>query len=134
MKPGLLLAGRARDHGWTLAEQAGRVPRLISCSRWRTWVSARNGASCGRRAASLRPTYPAVPVCRATSAGVLFCHPNTIRHRLRRIESATGRSLSDPKTTAEILIAIEAALLLSESLVGSHLAFESGTEELRTPL
>ncbi|MEA5360808.1 helix-turn-helix domain-containing protein [Amycolatopsis sp., V23-08] len=47
----------------------------------------------------------------SSAAGVLFCHPNTVRHRLRRIESATGRSLSDPKATAEILIALEAALL-----------------------
>ncbi|NUR93772.1 MAG: PucR family transcriptional regulator [Kribbellaceae bacterium] len=45
------------------------------------------------------------------AGGVLFCHPNTVRQRLRRIESATGRSLSDPKATAEILIALEAALL-----------------------
>lgn len=45
------------------------------------------------------------------AAGVLFCHPNTVCHRLRRIESATGRSLGDPKATAEILIALEAALL-----------------------
>jgi len=45
------------------------------------------------------------------AAGVLYCHPNTVRHRLRRIESATGRSLSDPKATAEILIALEAVLL-----------------------
>jgi len=47
----------------------------------------------------------------ADAAGVLFCHPNTVRHRLRRIESATGRSLGDPKATAEILIALEAAML-----------------------
>ena len=45
------------------------------------------------------------------AAKVLFCHPNTVRHRLRRIESATRRSLSDPKASAEILIALEAALL-----------------------
>ncbi|MEV0069736.1 helix-turn-helix domain-containing protein [Amycolatopsis sp. NPDC050768] len=45
------------------------------------------------------------------AAAVLFCHPNTVRHRLRRVEAATGRSLSDPKATAEILIALEAALL-----------------------
>ncbi|WIX79112.1 helix-turn-helix domain-containing protein [Amycolatopsis carbonis] len=31
------------------------------------------------------------------AAAVLFCHPNTVRHRLRRIEAATGRPLSDPK-------------------------------------
>ena len=47
----------------------------------------------------------------SAAAGALFCHPNTVRHRLRRIEAATGRSLGDPKATAEILIALEAALL-----------------------
>src|SRR5262249_11107983 len=48
----------------------------------------------------------------AADAGqALFCHSNTVRHRLRRIESITGRSLSDPKATAEILIALEAAML-----------------------
>ena len=48
----------------------------------------------------------------ASDAGrILFCHSNTVRHRLRRIESLTGRSLGDPKATAEILIALEAAML-----------------------
>ena len=28
------------------------------------------------------------------AAEVLFCHPNTVRHRLRRIEKRTGRSLT----------------------------------------
>ncbi|MER7243360.1 helix-turn-helix domain-containing protein [Kribbella sp. NPDC000426] len=47
----------------------------------------------------------------AAAAKVLFCHPNTVRHRLRRVEATTGRSLSDPRATAEILIALEAASL-----------------------
>lgn len=45
------------------------------------------------------------------AAKALFCHPNTVRHRLRGIESATGRSLSHPKASAEILIALEATQL-----------------------
>lgn len=45
------------------------------------------------------------------AADVLFCHPNTVRHRLRRIETATKRSLSEPKAAAEVLIALEATLL-----------------------
>jgi DNA-binding PucR family transcriptional regulator len=35
------------------------------------------------------------------AAGALFCHPNTVRHRLRRIEKHTGRSLSRPRDVAE---------------------------------
>ena len=45
----------------------------------------------------------------ATAAGAkLFCHPNTVRHRLRRIETLTGRSLSDPRAIAELCLALEA--------------------------
>ena len=32
-----------------------------------------------------------------SAAEVLICHPNTVRHRLRRIEKRTGRSLSRPR-------------------------------------
>ena len=41
------------------------------------------------------------------AAEVLVCHPNTIRHRLRRIEKHTGRSLSRPKDVAELCLAFE---------------------------
>ncbi len=37
----------------------------------------------------------------------LYCHPNTVRYRLRRIEERTGRSLSDPRATTELCIALE---------------------------
>jgi hypothetical protein len=37
----------------------------------------------------------------------LFCHPNTVRHRLRRIEKGTGRSLSRPRDVAELCLAFE---------------------------
>jgi sugar diacid utilization regulator len=37
----------------------------------------------------------------------LFCHPNTVRHRLRRIEKRTGRSLSRPRDLAELCLAFE---------------------------
>jgi hypothetical protein len=40
-------------------------------------------------------------------AEVLICHPNTVRHRLRRIEQRTGRSLSRPKDVAELCLAFE---------------------------
>ena len=41
------------------------------------------------------------------AAGVLFCHPNTVRHRMRRLEQLTGRSLSDPRGIAELSLAFE---------------------------
>jgi hypothetical protein len=37
----------------------------------------------------------------------LDCHPNTVRHRLRRIEKRTGRSLSRPRDLAELCLALE---------------------------
>ncbi len=37
----------------------------------------------------------------------LYCHPNTVRHRLRRIERQTGRSLADPRSSAELFVALE---------------------------
>jgi sugar diacid utilization regulator len=43
----------------------------------------------------------------AGAAEVLFCHPNTVRHRLRRIEKRTGRSLSRPRDLAELCLAFE---------------------------
>jgi sugar diacid utilization regulator len=41
------------------------------------------------------------------AAEVLTCHPNTVRHRLRRIEKHTGRSLSRPRDLAELCLAFE---------------------------
>ena len=41
------------------------------------------------------------------AAKVLFCHPNTVRQRLRRIEKRTGRSLSRPRDIAELCLAFE---------------------------
>ena len=42
-----------------------------------------------------------------SAAEVLICHPNTVPHRLRRIEKRTGRSLSHPKDVAELCLAFE---------------------------
>jgi sugar diacid utilization regulator len=49
------------------------------------------------------------------AAEVLFCHPNTVRYRLRRIEERTGRSLTDPRQTAELCVALETARRLPRS-------------------
>ncbi len=42
-----------------------------------------------------------------TTAALLFCHPNTVRYRLRRIEQHAGRSLSRPRDIAELCLAFE---------------------------
>ncbi|MFI9387215.1 PucR family transcriptional regulator [Kutzneria sp. NPDC052558] len=47
------------------------------------------------------------------SAELLYCHRNTVRHRLARIEELTGRSLSDPLGIAETLMATHAHRLHS---------------------
>lgn len=44
----------------------------------------------------------------------LCCHPNTVRHRLRRVELATGRSLSHPGEVAELVAACRAWTQLPE--------------------
>jgi DNA-binding PucR family transcriptional regulator len=41
------------------------------------------------------------------TAAKIFCHPNTVRHRLHRIEQLTDRSLSRPKDLAELCLAFE---------------------------
>ena len=43
----------------------------------------------------------------AKAAAQLYCHPNTVRHRLRRIEAHTGRSLAVPDQLAELCLAFE---------------------------
>jgi hypothetical protein len=53
----------------------------------------------------------------AAAAGEkLFCHPNTVRHRLRRVETLTGSSLSDPRAISELCLALEAVRLRPELL------------------
>lgn len=50
----------------------------------------------------------------AQSARRLFCHPNTVRYRLRRIAEQTGRSVEHPSDAAELSAALLALRLLPE--------------------
>nr|WP_239155352.1 helix-turn-helix domain-containing protein [Amycolatopsis sp. FDAARGOS 1241] len=45
----------------------------------------------------------------------MFCHPNTIRHRLRRITDELGRSLTNPADIAELGAALRALHLFPET-------------------
>ncbi|HEY5456632.1 MAG TPA: helix-turn-helix domain-containing protein [Acidothermaceae bacterium] len=42
------------------------------------------------------------------AAKALVCHPNTVRLRLKRLESHTGRSITRPRDVAELCLAMEA--------------------------
>ena len=44
----------------------------------------------------------------------IYCHPNTVRYRLRRLQEHTGRSLDDPRAVAELLAALDALRLTWE--------------------
>jgi PucR C-terminal helix-turn-helix domain/GGDEF-like domain len=44
----------------------------------------------------------------------IYCHPNTVRYRLRRLQEHTGRSLDDPRAMAELLAALDALRLTRE--------------------
>ncbi len=46
----------------------------------------------------------------------MYCPPNTVRQRLRKLESCTGRSLADPRAAAELSLALQAVLLLPEQV------------------
>jgi DNA-binding PucR family transcriptional regulator len=52
----------------------------------------------------------------------LYCHPNTVRHRLHRIERQTGRPLNDPRSSAELFVALAAL----RTLPGPAAALEPG--------
>jgi hypothetical protein len=44
----------------------------------------------------------------AEAGKALYCHVNTVRYRLRRLEEHLGRSLDDPTTVAELTTALQA--------------------------
>ncbi|WP_084780626.1 PucR family transcriptional regulator [Planobispora rosea] len=48
----------------------------------------------------------------ARTAGALFCHRNTVRYRLARLESLTGRRFEDPREAAELFVALETLRVL----------------------
>lgn len=55
----------------------------------------------------------------AAGAGrLLYCHSNTVRYRLRRLEELLGRSLGDPRTVADLAVALSALRLTPEGAAG----------------
>jgi hypothetical protein len=56
----------------------------------------------------------------AAAAGrALFCHENTVRYRMHRLEEHLGRTLDDPRTVADLATALQAVRIFPE-LGGAH--------------
>jgi hypothetical protein len=53
-----------------------------------------------------------------TTAERLYCHPNTVRHRLRRATTALHRSLTDPADVTEIGTALRALVMFPDTAHG----------------
>ena len=65
----------------------------------------------------------------ASLAGAtLYCHPNTVRYRLRRIEAGTGRTLGSPGDVAELVTAVRAWRALPHSLRALPFPGEQGDQ------
>jgi hypothetical protein len=54
------------------------------------------------------------------AAEQLYCHPNTVRYRLRRLQELTGRSLSEPYEVADLAAALQALRFDRESGPTAH--------------
>lgn len=52
------------------------------------------------------------------TAKALYCHRNTVRYRLRRIEELTGLQLSDPRDASQLYLAIRATEQQGRSMLG----------------
>ena len=61
--------------------------RIVLLDTFRAWVQAGGSAN--------------------DTAAKIYCHPNTVRHRLHRVEELTSRSLSRPQDIAELCLAFE---------------------------
>ncbi len=61
------------------------------------------------------------------AAEVLYCHPNTVRYRLRRVQELTGRSLSDPHGIAELAAAAYALSLNNATTLGRGLRSDAAS-------
>lgn len=59
-------------------------------------------------------TYFAVDGSASEAAERLYCHPNTVRYRLRRIEQLSGRSFDRRLDSAELYIALDAVRRLPD--------------------
>jgi hypothetical protein len=48
------------------------------------------------------------------TAGQLYCHPNTVRYRLQRVQTELRMSLTDPSALADLVVGLRAWRLLGD--------------------
>ncbi|WP_431960473.1 helix-turn-helix domain-containing protein [Actinacidiphila sp. bgisy160] len=53
------------------------------------------------------------------ASAALFCHPNTVRRRLRRLEEVTGRSTSRPRDVVHLALALDAERVTAAHIPGT---------------
>jgi DNA-binding PucR family transcriptional regulator len=49
------------------------------------------------------------------TAGQLYCHPNTVRYRLQRVQHELRMSLTDPNAVAQLVVALRAWRMLGDA-------------------
>ncbi len=86
----------------------GQVVALAPAERDMLLTTLRTWLQCGGNASA--------------AARRLYCHRNTVRNRLHRLETLSGQSLSDPRGAAGLSIAAQGAWLLEQNL--THLRQE----------
>ena len=98
-----LLAGAPEISARVVHRLLGRVADLPSAEQDILLATLRTWLECGGNASA--------------AARQLFCHRNTVRNRLHRLEALSGQSLSDPRGVAGLSIAAHGAWLLEQDLM-----------------
>ena len=92
------ISGRVVRHLLGGVADLAAVERELLLGTLRTWMNCAGNTSAAARE--------------------LYCHRNTVRNRLQRVEELSGQSLSDPRCVAGLSIAAEGARLLGVKLTG----------------
>ncbi|MFK0257107.1 PucR family transcriptional regulator [Streptomyces sp. NPDC090445] len=100
--PAALLVAAAPD-------EAGRIARAVLEGVLRLPADERD-----RLLATLECWFAAAGST-ADAARLLYCHRNTVRYRLHRLEELTGRSLRDPRAITDLAVALHALRLMPDT-------------------
>ena len=97
-----LIAGAPEISARVVHHLLGQVAALTSAERDILLTTLRTWLECGGNASA--------------AARQLYCHRNTVRNRLHRLEALSGQSLSNPRGVAGLSIAAQGARLLDQDL------------------
>jgi len=96
-----LLAGAPEISARVVHRLLGQVVALAPAERDILLTTLRTWLECGGNASA--------------TARQLYCHRNTVRNRLHRLEALSGQSLGDPRGVAALSIAAQGARLVEEN-------------------